>query len=112
MGDALHTSLACQFFVLEMFFDWLFYFGTWFIVIFGINRFLRKITIHKASVVVLFGTTALSMIFPILVICNPDNVFHLKRDFDMEVMETGYRFIWQYTARPDYYKYHPEMKKQ
>jgi hypothetical protein len=42
-----------------------------------------------------------------LIASNPDNLFYVKRPFDMDVMETGYKFMWQHTERPDYYKYHP-----
>lgn len=36
---------------------------------------------------------------------------HWDRDFEIEVMETGYRFFWEDHERPDYYKYHPEKRK-
>jgi hypothetical protein len=28
----------------------------------------------------------------------------------MEIMDSGYKFIWQEMEYPDYYKYHPERK--
>jgi hypothetical protein len=30
----------------------------------------------------------------------------------MEIMETGYKFYWQQTERPDYYKYHPKEENE
>ncbi len=42
----------------------------------------------------------------------PEHIFHFKRPYDMEIMETGYKFGWQHIERPDYYKYHPEGKKE
>lgn len=51
-----------------------------------------------------------------LIASNPNNLFYTKRPFDIEIMETGYKFIWQQTERPDYYKFHPkdsdELKKR
>ncbi|EMJ67309.1 hypothetical protein LEP1GSC034_4831 [Leptospira interrogans str. 2003000735] len=43
-------------------------------------------------------------------VSNEDNLFYIKRPFDMKVLETGYEFIWQNTERPDYYKYFPKDK--
>jgi hypothetical protein len=41
---------------------------------------------------------------------GPDNAFHLKRYFDMEVMESGYDFIWESPKGPDFDKYHREKR--
>lgn len=41
-----------------------------------------------------------------------ENKFELRRDYEMEIMETGYKFAWQLTERPDYYKYHTKDKKE
>lgn len=30
----------------------------------------------------------------------------------MEIMETGYKFIWQSQERPDYLKYHPQKNNE
>ena len=43
---------------------------------------------------------------------NPDNLFKVKRDFDIEVMYSGYKFAWQNIERPEYSKYRPEEKNE
>jgi hypothetical protein len=37
----------------------------------------------------------------------PNHVYQASREFDMKVMVTGYKFIWQHQDRPDFDKYDP-----
>ena len=46
-----------------------------------------------------------------LIASDSNNIYYVKRPFEIAIMETGYKFVWQQTTRPDYYKYHPEQKK-
>ncbi|MBP0613959.1 hypothetical protein J8J42_13040 [Chryseobacterium sp. cx-311] len=106
--EGWHTSLSLQIFVTEFTIDLLTYFLFWLALVFCIDRFLTKIIPHKILTITLWTLTGLVIIGSGLIASNPDNIFYVKRPFDMETMETGYKFIWQYTERPDYYKYHPE----
>lgn len=103
-----HTSLSLQIFVTEFIVDILIYFLFWFILIFCINRFLVQIKTYKWVTIVLWSSSAIFITFGTLVTANNDNVFYIKRTFEMKVLETGYEFIWQHTERPDYYKYFPK----
>ena len=112
VADGWHTSLSLQFFLTELVLDFLIYFLFWFIVIFCINRFLVRIKQHKIVTIGLWAVCGIIFCLAGLIASNSTNLFYLKRPFDIEVMETGYKFVWQKTERPDYYKYHPEEKKQ
>ena len=103
VGPGWHTSLSLQIFVLELIFDFLIYFLFWFILIFCINRFLIKIKVNKFVVIGLWTFSIFILFFNACIYSN--NVFYLKRPYDMEIIETGYKFIWQNIERPDYQKY-------
>ncbi len=44
------------------------------------------------------------------VAADPNNLYYIKRPYELEIMDSGYKFIWQKMEYPDYYKYHPERK--
>lgn len=106
-----HTSMSLQFFISEFLLDFLIYFLFLFVVFFCIHRFIVSIKIPKLPAILLWSIAGIILAFSLLVVSNPDNVFYIKRHFEMEIMETGYKFTWKDQARPDFYKYHPEMKK-
>ena len=110
--DGWHTSMSLQIFVTEFFADLLTYFLFWFLVIFCINRFWRKINTNKIVTIVLWTLTGLVISAATLITSNPNNLFYVKRPFDIAILETGYKFGWQQTQRPDYNKYHPKDQKE
>jgi len=112
VGSAWYTSMAMQYFALEFFADLLVYFSFWLLVIWSINRFFKKILLHKIVTIVLWTISALIIALGSLIASNPDNLFLLKRNFKMKVLDSGYNFFWQYVDRSDYNKYHPETKKE
>jgi hypothetical protein len=107
IGDGWHTSMSYQIFVFEMIVDFIIYFLFWFMLVFFVSRYLTKIRIHK---IVSFGLWTISgvIILGASYIANfPEHIFYFKRTYDMEIMETGYKFFWQPTERLEYYKYRP-----
>lgn len=108
--DGWHTSMSLQIFIMEFLADLLIYFLFWFILVFCINRYVAVIKINKIFTAILLIASILISIFCIWIASFKENIFYIKRDFDIEVMESGYKFIWQPKLRPDYYKYHPEKK--
>ena len=106
-----HTSLSMQFFLLELCIDVLTYFLICFLLVFLINRYVKKIYISKILSVVLLVISGLMLSFSIFIMSLPENIFHTKRPFEIETMTTGYKFIWTKQVRPDYYQYHPPKNK-
>jgi hypothetical protein len=90
-----HTSLSLQIFVLELVADVLVYFAFWFSLTFITTRTIKSIHISKTSTVVLLAISGLFMIAFILFAINPDNIYFPTRPFDIEIKETGYRFLWK-----------------
>ncbi len=105
-----HTSLSLQIFVTEFIIDILFYFLFWFIIVFFISRFLTKLKTNIWVTIILWSISGLFIAFGTLLTANNDNIFYIKRPYEMEVLQTGYEFIWQQTERPDYNKYFPKDK--
>jgi hypothetical protein len=104
-----HTSLSLQIFGLELIIDVLVYFFFWFFIIMTATKTVKSFRVPRAVTITLLTTSGLFMIILTLLALNPDNIYTATRPFDIEIMETGYRFMWQDEIRPDYHKY-PETK--
>ena len=102
VGDGWHTSMSLQIFVLELFADFLIYFLFWFTVIFCVNKFWTKIKTNKIVTIGLWTISGLIIIGASCIACFPEHIFYIKRPYDMEIMETGFKFVWEHTDRPDY----------
>ncbi len=98
--DGWHTSLSLQIFMLEFIADLLIYFISWLIIAGFIHHFILPIKIKRKIYILLFSLVDLAISLPILIASNPDNTFYLKRDFDIKVVKTRYRFIWESNSRP------------
>lgn len=99
--DGWFTSMSNQFFIMELIIDLLIYFLFWLLLIFCINRFFVKIKVPKNLIIFLIIINVLIFSGAIFIASMRENIFKLKKDFDVEVKETGYNFIWQNTQRPD-----------
>ena len=106
-----HTSLSLQIFVLELVIDIFAYFVFWSSMAFIVTKTAKSFRMHKAVTITLLTTAGLCTIALILLAINSDNIYTATRPFDIEVKETGYRFIWQDQTRPDYQKY-PVTKEE
>ena len=105
-----HTSMSLQFFIFEFLIDILTYFSIYIILILGFHRFIYNIKPHKILVKSLYSLAILCLLLTSFIVINPNHLFHIKRDFNIEIMETGYKFIWQNPEHSDYYTFHPEKK--
>jgi hypothetical protein len=108
VGEGWHTSMSLQIFVLELFADFLTYFLFWFLVILYVHKYLTKIKTYKIVTIGLWTISGLLVLGTSYIASLPEHIFHVKRPYNMETIETGYKFIWQINDRPDYYKYHPK----
>lgn len=108
VGEGWHTSMSLQIFVLELIADFLVYFIFWFVLIFGFNRFRAEIKPNKFFTIGLWTISGIIVLVAIYIASFKDNHFYIKRPYKIEVLETGFKFYWQQTKRPDYYKYRSE----
>lgn len=89
---------------MEAIVDFLVYFLFWLVVVVYINKFWKPIKISRILTIILAGLTGISLAGSFLIAGNPDNIFYLKRNFKMEVLETGYKCIWQDRPQPACYE--------
>ena len=100
--QAWHTSMAYQFFVLELLLDIIVYFSVWVLIIFAIHKFLIPILIPKSIVVIVYilAISVISLWGILIVLGHHDNVYHLKRDFEFKEIDSGIAVIWGSRKRP------------
>lgn len=107
-----HTSLSLQLFITEFIVDILSYFLFWLVLLLFIDHFLIKIRPYKWLTIGLWFLSVFITVFGIISATNKENLFYIKRPFDMQILETGYTFTWQKTKHPDYYEYFKKDKEK
>lgn len=95
ISDGWHTSGSLQIFVTELIVDFLIYFGCWFVVSWGIHRLVANFKTHKIIIRLLWGIASLILLGTVIIGSMPVHIYKVKRDFNMEVLTTGYSFIWE-----------------
>jgi hypothetical protein len=106
-----HTFLSRQFFLTELILDLLIYFFFWFLIIFSLRSTLTKIILPKLLYIVLHTLAGLALLGAAAsMVIGPGDIYYFKRPFDIEIMEIGYKFIWQNPERPDFNKYYPKKR--
>lgn len=107
------SSGSTQFFLLEFLVDILVYFSFWFLLIYFINRFIYTFRRSVPITVILYVLSGITVGLVLLImILLPDKEIELQRPFNIQVIETGYKFIWEPRQRPDNFKNLGEEKNQ
>jgi hypothetical protein len=96
-----HTSMSYQFFLIEFLFDLLVHYTFWFVVALLINKYVIKIRQNKIVTIFLLGIVGLLIVQLIFIASVSDNIYKFKRQFDVEILKTGYRFVWDGYSRPE-----------
>jgi hypothetical protein len=104
-GDGWHTSLSLQIFFLELTVDLLTYFSFWFIVIWVIDRYVTEIRINRLVTTFLLVITGLIAAALIRIGADETNLYYLTRPYDIEVLDSGFKFYWDGNPRPDNFDY-------
>lgn len=101
MGEGFHTSMSYQFFILEFIANFAAYFSFWVILSLSINKWIPNFKIPSiVSKTILTLALLLFIGFGALIsISNP--IFHFKRPYDWEILQTGNVFIWENKPRPE-----------
>ena len=102
--EGWHTSMSLQFFVLELILDFLLYFAVWVAIVYCIDRFLMKISLHKTLTMALWATAGIVVCCACLRLSFADPHWHAKRNFEMEILKTGYQFGLDWPERPVFIK--------
>jgi hypothetical protein len=106
-GDGWFTSMSLQIFVLELVFDFFTYFLFWFLLIVFINGWMVKIKNAKILTGILWILSTIIFVIVIWISSVQEQVFKMKRDWDMRIMVTGYKLTWTIRDRPDFAKFNP-----
>lgn len=100
-----HTSMSLQIFMVELVIDLVVYFSFWLACVYGINRYLMQLRIHWLLATLNLSIAGVIILAAVFIGSMENNLYFIKRPFDIEVLDTGYRFIWQNQKRPDYSDY-------
>jgi hypothetical protein len=93
-GRAWHTSGALQIFVLEFIADLLVYFLFVFCFVLFVNSLFKKRKPHKMLTITLWSLSLVVLSIGLLIGANKDNLFYLKRPYEMKIKKTGFEFWW------------------
>ena len=94
-SDGWHTSMSLQIFVLEFVFDFLIYFLFWLLCIFLIDKYLRRIKIPQILTGLLWTLSTIIFAVAVFIASFPEQIFEIKRDWDRQVMVTGFKLTWK-----------------
>ncbi len=95
-APGFHTSLSTQFFILELIIDFLVYFTSLSLIYFTFRSFF-KFRISKVILKICQICAAMLIVFnfAIYVLIFPENVFILKRDFEVEIHKSELNYFWE-----------------
>jgi hypothetical protein len=101
LGQGFHTSMSFQFFVLEFVADFIVYFLGWVCLFYLISKRFSTTNASKLLLKIVWSFALLLAIGFIILVSTSNPVFHMKRNYDWKILQTGYVFIWQDTPWPD-----------
>ncbi len=105
-SPAFYTSVAQEYFITELIADFIIYFGIIAGIVYLINRFIFEIKIRKIVSVILFIIALILTSLELLLACMPENKFSIKRDFDIEIKQTGFEFPFNNNDSKEFDNYH------
>ena len=105
-APAFYTSMAQEYFILELIADLIIYFVVIFGMVYLINKFLFAITIRRVLSVILFVVASLLISLELLIAFMPENKFSLKRKDDIEIKQTGFKFPLNNSDEMEFDNYH------
>jgi hypothetical protein len=110
VADGWFTSMSIQLFTIELCADLIIYFLFWFAIVLLTKRVWTQLTISTMLTRVFWILAILTISFWTFILTISEKHIKLKRDWDMQVLVTGYKFTWTNKDRPDFSKYDPSKK--
>ena len=110
IGDGWFTSMSVQIFLIELCADFIIYFLFWLVIVFFAKRILTHFTISKIWTRVSWTLAILTISFWTIILTISEKHIKVRRDWDMQVLVTGYKFTWTNKDKPDFSKYDPNKK--
>ena len=105
-SPAFYTSMAVEYFILELIADFLIYFGIITGMIYVINKFIFEINCKKIITILLFIIAIILFSMELLLAFMPENIFSLNRDFEIETKKTGFEYPFNTQDTQEFDNYH------
>ncbi len=105
-SPAFYTSMANQYFLMALVIDFFVYFMAVFAFLFLINKFFFEIRLNKKQLLTIYAIATVLFGIEILFATVFESGFLIKRDFDIEVKQTGFKFYLSEEERKIYNKSH------
>ena len=102
------TSLSTQYFIMELLLNFTMKLLFWGILAILFKMQLLSLKIHKWVVGTFYAVFAICAIFFGVVSNRLDDYYLIKRPFEVEVLDTGYIFLWQ--SPPDRSNYNQAIE--
>jgi len=107
IGEGFHTSMSFQIFLLNWLADVLCYTIFWLIVFLIFKKLRPTFSVSRWMYRAFWTISIVLVLFSGFIIGISDPIFKFKKNYDWQIMTSGYKFIWQSTPRPDINKFHP-----
>ncbi|WP_269234757.1 hypothetical protein [Flavobacterium flavigenum] len=105
-SPVFYTSITEQFFVVELIFDLIIYFIAVLGTLYFVNRYIIEIKFQKPFLWVIQSIAILLFCLELFVVIALEDDFLIKRDFDIELKQTGFKFYFSNEERNEYNKLH------
>jgi hypothetical protein len=105
-SPVFYTSITEQYFVMELIFDFIIYFIAVLGTIYFVNRYVIEIKLKKTVVWVIRSIAILLFCLELFMAVALEDDFLIKRDFDIETKQTGFKFYFYNEERNEYNKLH------
>lgn len=105
-APVFYTSITEQYFIMELTIDFLIYFIAIFGLIHFLNKYIVEIKFKKTSVWIIRSIAIILFSLEIFMSIALGNDFLIKRNFDIEVKQIGFKFYFSNKDRDEFNKLH------
>lgn len=105
-APVFYSSITEQYFIMELTIDFLIYFIAIFGLIHFLNKYIVEIKFKKTSVWIIRSIAIILFSLEIFMSIALGNDFLIKRNFDIEVKQIGFKFYFSNKDRDEFNKLH------
>lgn len=105
-SPAFYTSMAEQYFIMEFLIDFTFYLIVVFAILFLINKFISEIKIKRKTLIIIYVIAGILFGLETLMATVFETSFLIKRDFDIVIKQTGFKFYFSNAENEEFNKLH------
>lgn len=105
-APAFYTSLAEQYFIMEFCIDFLVYFALILTLLFFATKYISRILLNKKVFIIIYVVATILIGIEILFSTVFKPSFSIRRDFEIEVKQTGVKFYFSNNEKEEFNKLH------